>query len=154
MNTVLSSVGSSSTGLMIPITLNHVFPRYSWMWPVRWEMSSVWAACAPSTTVGKCSFAELRKWPAASDVPTTRSMFVPAASTPIPPVCSAGTYGVRNTFTFATEYTATALLTFCMWSIIGTEVSGSTSLAPKKVVPGVTVSRFVPSASISARRFA
>ena len=41
-----------------------------------------------------------------------------------------------------------------MCPIIGTEVSGRTSFAPRNVCPGVTVSRFVPSASISASRFA
>ena len=41
-----------------------------------------------------------------------------------------------------------------MWPIIGTEVSGRTSLAPRNVCPGVTVRRLVPSASISAIRFA
>ncbi len=41
-----------------------------------------------------------------------------------------------------------------MCAIIGTEVSGRTSLAPKKVVPGETVRRLVPSASIVASRFA
>ena len=41
-----------------------------------------------------------------------------------------------------------------MWSIIGTAVSGRTSLAPKNVVPGATVSRFVPRLSIVATSFA
>ena len=41
-----------------------------------------------------------------------------------------------------------------MWLIIGTAVSGSTSLAPRNVCPGVTVSRLVPSLSIVASRFA
>ena len=41
-----------------------------------------------------------------------------------------------------------------MWLIIGTDVLGSTSLAPRNVWPGVTVRRFVPRLSISASRFA
>src|ERR1700685_1838299 len=41
-----------------------------------------------------------------------------------------------------------------MCKIIAWAVSGSTSLLPKNVVPGVTVSRFVPSESISESRFA
>ena len=41
-----------------------------------------------------------------------------------------------------------------MCLIIGTELGASTALLPRKSVPGETVSRFVPSASISAIRFA
>ena len=67
---------------------------------------------------------------------------------------AAGTNGVRSTIALETWYTATSLSTLPMWSIIGTEVLGRTSLLPVKVVPGVTVSRFVPSASIVASRLA
>ena len=102
MNTVVSRLGSSSAGFMIPTTVNHVSPMYSWMCPLAlgiWRMLAAWA---PSTTVGNRSLLESRKWPEAIWSLSALTSPGSAASTPIPPVCSEGTYGVRSTLTFET----------------------------------------------------
>ena len=82
---------------MIPMTVNQVPPRYSWICPDALGIWRMFAAWAPSTTVGKLSLRALRNCPEASCPLTAPSSPESVASTPIPPVCSEGTYGVRST---------------------------------------------------------
>ena len=102
MNTVESSVESSSAGFMIPTTVNQVPPMYSWMW--RWRTGC--RACSPParrarpSESARCSRPGSGRRPCGADIAFTSCES--AASTPIPPVCSAGTYGVRSTFAFDT----------------------------------------------------
>src|SRR6266545_331359 len=71
----------------------------------------------------------------------------------MPPDCGAGTLLVRYTFASASCPIAVTDSTWPIRPIIATDSSGSVACSPKRVSPGATVSRFVPSESSSRSSF-
>ena len=150
----VSRSGASSSGSMIPTTVNHCPPSHTCTPSRTSVMPRRSAVTDPSTTTGSPARASSSHSPSAISPTRVSSSCVSAALTVMPPVWSLGARSVRSTVA-STEVTDDTSSTGPMRrSMVSAVVGKAASSFPMKPPPASTTSRLVPSLSSAWSRLA
>jgi hypothetical protein len=149
-----SRSGASSSGSVMPITVNHCPPSHTCTPSPTSLMPSRSAATDPSTTTGSPARASSSHSPSAISPTRVSRSCVSTALTVMPPVRSLGARSVRSTLA-STDVTDDTSWTGPMRrSMVSDVVGKAASSFPMKPPPASTTSRFVPNRSSASSRLA